>query len=193
MFTTGLVLAAGTSTRLGRPKQLLSYRGRPLLDSTLDMARSCGFDELIVALGGAGPDVRGGVDLTGCTVVDNVQYTSGCSSSIVAALDRVDRRADGFVLLLGDQPGVDPATVSRLIDTSDAAPVAVCRYDDGRGHPFWFSRAMFAELRDLHGDKAVWKLLESGRWPVVELAVDGSAPLDVDTWDDYQRLLESAR
>lgn len=196
-FTAGLVLAAGRSTRLGQPKQLLDYHGRPLLDATLDAARACGFDQLVVALGGAGGDVRAAVDLTGCTVVDNVHHTTGCSSSIVAALDRVDERADGFVLLLGDQPGIEPSTVAALrslvCSSTDGRPIpmAVCRYDDGRGHPFWFSRAMFAELRGLHGDKAVWKVLESGRWPVAELDVDGPTPLDVDTWADYQRLLES--
>ncbi len=201
MFTSGLVLAAGRSSRLGTPKQLLGYRGRPLLDATLDMARSCGFDQLVVALGGAGDDVRAGVDLTGCTVVDNVHYTTGCSSSIVAALDEVDGRADGLVLLLGDQPGVDPTTVNSLLSIAHTAidadgrpaSIAVCRYDDGRGHPFWFAREMFAELRDLHGDKAVWKLLESGRWPIAELVVAGPVPPDVDTWDDYRRLLESVR
>src|SRR5690606_1130357 len=98
-FTTGLVLAAGGSSRLGRPKQLLDYHGRTLLDATLDTARRCGFDQLIVALGGSGHDVRSTVDLSGCDVVDNVQYTTGCSSSIVAALTAIDERSEALVLL----------------------------------------------------------------------------------------------
>jgi molybdenum cofactor cytidylyltransferase len=193
MFISGLVLAAGGSSRLGRPKQLLEYRGRTLLDATLDMARACDFDQLIVAIGGAGEDVRAGVDLGGCTVVDNVHYTTGCSSSIVASLERVDPRADGLVLLVGDQPGVEPSSVAALVaaveTSTPAASLAMCRYADGRGHPFWFSQPMFAELSSLHGDKAVWKLIESGRWSVAEVAVDGPAPLDVDTWPDYQDLV----
>ena len=60
-----LVLAAGSSRRLGQPKQLLPYRGRPLLDAVLDTARSVGADQLVVALGGAGDEVRERVDLTG--------------------------------------------------------------------------------------------------------------------------------
>ena len=191
MFTTGLVLAAGRSSRLGRPKQLLEYRGRTLLDNTLDVARSCNFDQLIVALGGAGADVKQQVDLSGCSVVDNVHYTSGCSSSIVAALDTVDDRADGLVLLLGDQPDVATTSVDALLATARDAPasIVVCRYDDGRGHPFWFSRSTFDAMSGLHGDKAVWKMIESGRWPVAEATIAGNVPLDVDTWDDYERLI----
>jgi molybdenum cofactor cytidylyltransferase len=190
MFTTGLVLAAGRSSRLGQPKQLLEYRGRTLLDATLDMARSCGFDQLVVALGGAAPDVRDSVDLAGCDVVENVHFATGCSSSIVAALDSVDARSDGIVLLLGDQPGVSPAVVEALLARAADGPLGVTAYTDGRGHPFWFGRAMFDQLRDLHGDKAVWKLIESGKWPVAEASVAGDVPLDVDTWEDYERLLE---
>jgi len=96
------------------------------------------------------------------------------------------------VLLLGDQPDVAVASVDALRAAAAAeAPIAVCRYDDGRGHPFWFARSTFADLERLHGDKGVWKLIESGRWPVTEVRVDGRIPLDVDTWDDYTRLVEA--
>jgi molybdenum cofactor cytidylyltransferase len=73
-----------------------------------------------------------------------------------------------------------------------AADIRVCRYTDGVGHPFWFSRNMFGEISRLHGDKGVWKLIESGRYEVGELRIDGPVPLDVDTWEDYQRLLATA-
>ena len=63
------------------------------------------------------------------------------------------------------------------------------RYDEGVGHPFWFGRDVFADLAGLHGDKAVWKLLESGRHPVREVRIAGRVPLDVDTWEDYEALL----
>jgi molybdenum cofactor cytidylyltransferase len=190
VFVSAIVLAAGGSTRLGQPKQLLAFRGRTLLDAALDTARRCAFDQIVVALGGAAPEVRERVDLTGCEVVDSEHHTEGCSSSIVAALEAVDPKADAFVLLLGDQPDIDPASVAALLALGDA-PIAVCRYRDGRGHPFLFGRAVFEALAELHGDKAIWKLLESGRWPVDEVECPGSVPLDVDTWDDYQRLLEN--
>ena len=188
MFVTGLVLAAGASRRLGQPKQLLAYRGSTLLDATLSAARDCGFDQLLVALGSASAQVRSSVDLGTVEVIENPEYSTGCSSSIAAALPAVDDRADGLVLLLGDQPGISPAAVGRLTE-DETAPMAVCRYVDGPGHPMWFRRDMFVELGRLHGDKAVWRLLHSGRYAVSEVPVDGPVPVDVDTWQDYEALV----
>jgi molybdenum cofactor cytidylyltransferase len=189
---TGVVLAAGDSRRLGTPKQVLPYRNTTLLGATLDLARSAGFDQLIVTLGGAAPTVREAVRLDGADVVTVDDSGAGCSASLRAALERVDTRAAGIVLMLGDQPCVDPATIRRLATEGPGADIMVCRYDDGVGHPFWLSRTVFGDLSQLHGDKGVWKLVESGRYPVRELSIDGPIPLDVDTWDDYQRLVRSS-
>jgi molybdenum cofactor cytidylyltransferase len=189
LFVTGLVLAAGSSSRLGQPKQLLPYRGTTLLDATLNVARTCGFDQLLVTVGGASADVRQTVDFSDIEVVENVAYTTGCSSSISAAIAAVDDRTEGLVLMLGDQPDVRPDTARRLIAGASGSPLGVCHYSDGRGHPFWFHREVFGDLLTLHGDKAVWKLLESGRYPVTDVEIAGPVPLDVDTWDDYEALL----
>lgn len=190
---TGLVLAAGSSRRLGQPKQLLSFRGRTLLDASLDVARAAPFSQRLVTIGGAAPEVRERVDFSGVDVVDSLHFTDGCSSSIVSALATVEESSVGIVMLLGDQPNVDVAVIEALIDaaTVSRAALAVCNYTDGRGHPFWFGRHVFEELSELHGDKAVWKLIESGTYPVLEVSVDTPVPLDVDTWDDYEQLLRS--
>src|SRR5581483_10071220 len=110
-----MVLAAGGSVRLGEPKQLLPYRGTTLLGATLEVARQCRFDQLIVTLGAVAARVRASVDLTGADVVENAAFSTGCGSSIGAAMDAVDDRSDGVVLLLGDQPDVSVATVRRLL------------------------------------------------------------------------------
>jgi molybdenum cofactor cytidylyltransferase len=185
----GLVLAAGGSSRLGRPKQLLPYGGATLLDAVLATARACRFDQLLLALGGSAGEVRASVDLAGAEVVVNEAYGSGCSSSIAAAVEAVDPRCDVLVLLLGDQPGVSAGTVGALLAGRGAAPLAVCRYADGRGHPFAFARSVFGDLAALHGDKGVWKLLDRRTAEVAEVAVPGAVPPDVDTWDDYRAVL----
>ena len=191
-FVTGLVLGAGGSTRLGRPKQLLPYGDRTLLEHTLATARACGFDQLVVPIGGAADEVRERVDLSGAEVVVNYAYGSGCSSSIAAALGAVDPRCEVLVLMLGDQPGVTPATVRTLLEGRGDAPLAVCRYDDGRGHPLAFDRSVFGALADLHGDKGVWRLLDQRAAEVAEVRIAGPIPLDVDTPEDYQAVLAAA-
>jgi molybdenum cofactor cytidylyltransferase len=98
---------------------------------------------------------------------------------------------DVLALLLGDQPGVTAGTVRALLDGRGDAPLAICRYDDGPGHPFAFSREVFGDLRALHGDKAVWKLLDARPDAVAEVRVPGPVPLDVDTWEDYEAVLAS--
>jgi len=191
-FVSGLVLAAGGSSRLGRPKQLLPYRGTTLLDWVVATARGCGFDQLLVAVGGAAEDVHASVDLHDADVVVNEAYGTGCSSSIAVALGAIDPRCHVLVLLLGDQPGVGAGAVRALLDGRGDAPLAVCRYDDGRGHPFAFARSLFGALAELHGDKAIWKLLDRRADEVVEVPVGGPVPLDVDTWDDYEAVLAAA-
>ena len=157
---TGLVLAAGSSQRLGRPKQLLPLGTRTLLDATLANARRCGFGQLVVALGGSADRIEEVVDLSGADVVHNPSYGEGCSSSIAAALPAVAPSSAGFVLLLGDQPTVRPSDVVALVEDARDRPIGVTRYDDGVGHPFWLGRELFDELATLHGDKGVWKLVD---------------------------------
>jgi molybdenum cofactor cytidylyltransferase len=193
VFVTGLVLAAGGSSRLGQPKQLLPFRGRALLEATLDVARKAGLDQLIVTLGGSAAEVEDAVDLAGVEIVRNPDFGAGCSSSISAALPHVDPAAAGVVLLLGDQPGVSPSTIEQLVSAAGASPLGVCSYDNGRGHPFWLGRAVYGDLATLHGDKGVWRLVESGRHTVVEVDIAGPLPLDVDTWADYEMLVEQDR
>jgi molybdenum cofactor cytidylyltransferase len=188
-FVTGLVLAAGGSSRLGQPKQLLPYRGATLLDAVLRTARAAPFDQLVVALGGSAREVRRGVDMSCFRVVENESYGSGCSSSIAAALAVVDPQCDVLVLMLGDQPGVSVSTIETLLGGRGDAPLAVCAYSDGRGHPLAFDRSVFGDLSALHGDKAVWKLLEQRADDVVEVPVEGPVPRDVDTWKDYDAVL----
>lgn len=187
------MLGAGGSTRLGRPKQLLPYGDGTLLGHVLGIARACPFDQIVVPIGGHADEVRATVDLAGADVVVNRAYGEGCSSSIAAALGALDTRCEVLVLMLGDQPGVTPATVRALLDGRASAPLAICRYDDGRGHPIAFARTMFSDLADLHGDKGVWKLLDRRAGEVAEVAVAGRVPRDVDTAEDYDAVLATVR
>jgi molybdenum cofactor cytidylyltransferase len=190
-FVAGLVLAAGGSKRLRQPKQLLRFGSSTLLGHVLDTARACRFDQTLCVLGGGARGIRAAVDFSRVEVVENREFGEGCSSSIAAALGAVDPRADALVLMLGDQPGVTADTVAALLAGRRDAPLAVCAYDDGRGHPLAFSRGMFEALSNLHGDKGVWKLMDRFADEVVDVSVTGPIPRDVDTWEDYEALLAS--
>jgi molybdenum cofactor cytidylyltransferase len=191
-FVTGLVLAAGGSKRMGRPKQVLPFGETTLLDAVLDSARSFGFDQLVVALGGAIDEVRARVNLTGADVAVNDAFGEGCSSSIAAAMSAVDPRCDVLVLMLGDQPGVSAETVWLLLAGRRRRPFAVCRYEDGLGHPIAFARSVFPDLEALHGDKGVWKLLDQRASEVRAVSVPGRIPRDIDTWEDYEAVTGAA-
>ena len=192
MFATGLVLAAGGSVRLGQPKQLLPYRSGTLLGHVLDVARACPFDQRLCVVGGGGRAVLDAVGFDGIEVVENPAFGEGCSSSIAAALGAVDPRCEVLVLMLGDQPGVTADTVSALLAGLGGAALAACAYQDGRGHPLAFGRAVFAELAALHGDKGVWRLMDRRGSEVVDVPVNGPVPPDVDTWADYERVRAEA-
>ena len=159
-FVAGLVLGAGGSSASGRPSSCSrTATGRCSATSSASPARARSTSS---SWRSAAPPTRfaRGVDLAGAEVVVNDAYGAGCSSSIAAALGVVDARCDVLVLMLGDQPGVTAETVAALLAGRGDAPLAVCRYDDGRGHPIAFDRSVFGALADLHGDKGVWRLLD---------------------------------
>lgn len=191
MTVAAVVLAAGSSRRLGQPKQVLALDGATVLDATLAVARRSGCGQVVVVLGGGADLVRAEVDLADVDVVENHDYDEGCATSVRTALGALSPETEGIVLLLGDQPRVQVGTIVTLVASGRQHAVGVCQYDDGLGHPLWFDRQMFDALRAMHGDKAVWKLVdaEGPDADVVQVRIAGSVPRDVDTWDEYKTML----
>ena len=187
MFITGLLLGADSAPHLGAPWQLLAYQGGTLFGAALDSARECGFDQLVVTLGSASEQIHERIDLDGVRVVESPHSDTG-SASIVPALDAVDRRADGIVVLLGDQPGITSATVWSLVAEA-STPIGVSRYDDGESYPCWFGRELFGELRGLRSDADLWDPIREGTHPVTRVDAIGNIPPRATTWSAYHQLL----
>ena len=183
----GVLLGAGASRRLGRPKQTLPLGNTTVLGWTLRDAESSALDRVCVVLGGAADEAARAIRPRRASVVYNAAYGSGCASSLLAGLDHAGE-CDAIMMLLGDMPGVDATIIDHVLAAWRADPswAAVTTYDDGLGHPFVFSAGAFPALRALHGDKAVWKVVDAEpEARVRRVPVPGLRPLDVDTWDDY--------
>jgi molybdenum cofactor cytidylyltransferase len=184
----GVVLAAGMSHRLGRPKQSLPFGPGTLLSHVMnDIEASDALDRVVLVTGGAAREAVDDLVLSRARVVHNDAYDAGCASSLLAGLDAAGAAA-AIVMLLGDMPGVTAEIVDEVVGAWRRAPswAAVTEYRDGVGHPFVFSAEAFPELRLLHGDKAVWKIVDAEPAERVRrIPIDEPLPHDIDTWDDY--------
>jgi molybdenum cofactor cytidylyltransferase len=139
-------------------------------------------------LGASSDDVESSLSLERAQIVFNDGYGTGCASSLLAGLDAAGA-CEAIVMLLGDMPGVTADIIDQVTEAWRQTPTwaAVTEYRGRLGHPFVFSADAFSALRGLHGDKAVWKIVDEE--PVTRVAripVDHDLPLDIDTWEDYE-------
>jgi molybdenum cofactor cytidylyltransferase len=186
----GIVMGAGASRRLGRPKQTLPLGDTTLLGQVLREAESSRLDDVVLVLGGAAGAARAAVAPERARVVLNDAYGEGCASSLLAGLDAAGD-ADAVVLVLGDMPGAGPAGIDAVRDAWEAARpwAAIADWRGVPGHPMAFAAEAFPDLRALHGDKAVWALRDAHPERFLPVPVDAPIPRDVDTWEDYVAVL----
>ena len=198
-FISGLILGAGSSQRLGQPKQLLPFRDTTLLGWVVAQAqRAAGLDELVVVLGHAANEIRQRVDFGTAKVVENPVFGDGCASSYHVGIGKLDPKSEAIMIILGDQPGIRREVIDRVAEEwrQGESQIALCSYLGRKGHPMIFARPLFDQLLGLHGDKAAWKLIDANPDLVQEIELDLPFPEDINTWDDFDRLAgagESAR
>lgn len=193
----GVVLAAGRSSRFGRPKALADAGGKTFICRILHALHGGGASPLVVVVRPGDIPVRETLDLCGVPVriVENPRAEEGQLTSLLAGLDEVDDGIiDGIVLALVDMPLVTPATVFQLVNATAGAPELVIRpvHAGRHGHPVVFRRPAFSALRQADpavGAKAVVRAL-----PTLNVEVSDPGVLaDVDTPADYARLFEGGR
>lgn len=191
---SGVILAAGSSTRLGRPKQLLDLAGEPLLRHVVRNALGSKLDEVIVVLGPKAAEIDEAIGYLGQRTVVNPTHEDGQSTSLRLGLESIQPDSEGAMFLLGDQPGVTPDIISRLIDCfhQSNAPVTQPRYANGPGNPVLFSSAVFPELSGVSGDEGARSVVARHRAEIAFVDVpETSIPLDVDIESDYAALIEN--
>jgi molybdenum cofactor cytidylyltransferase len=188
----GVVLAAGAATRYGQPKQLLAWRGEPLVRHAARAGLAAGLDPLVVVCGAYADSVRAALADLPVVVVDNARWQEGQSTSVAAGVQAVGENAGSVVFFLADQPLVSSRLVQALVEqhTLSLAPIVAPLVDGQRGNPVLFDRRLFAELANLSGDAGGRSLFS--RYPPAWLRWhEASVLLDIDTVQDYQRLLDS--
>ena len=191
MRVAGLVLAGGRSRRLGRPKQLLMLDGVPLVRHVVGRALAAGLDEIVVVTGAHAEPVRDALAGLPVRWVHNERHAEGMGTSLAAGVGAMGRDIDAVVVLLADQPTVDPGAIRRAVSArrQRRVPLVMARYGTARGHPVLFGRELFPELRALVGDRGGREVVRAHE-PALVL-VDGGAdepPLDVDTEADWAAL-----
>ena len=185
-----LVLAAGGSTRLGRPKQLVRLRGEPLLIRTCRMASAVTDGAVIVVLGADALRLRGLLERHGnkLTIVHNAAWREGMAGSLRAGLARVPPGTDGLLILLVDQARVATADLVRLVDRwrRHSGRRAAAHYQGRAAVPAIIPRRLFAALRSLEGDTGARKLLQG--LDGLSLVAMPTAAFDIDTPQDVAAL-----
>jgi molybdenum cofactor cytidylyltransferase len=187
-----IILAAGASSRMGQPKQLLAWNGRPLVRGAAEVALAAKLDPLLVVIGYAQAQVEEALAGLPLRLIANPDYAAGQSTSLRAGIDALGQAADAVVVLLGDQPFVTVAIVEQLVDEwhSSGALIVAPTYAGQRGNPVLFARAIFPELLTVQGDQGARTVLAADRARVRLVAFDDPRPLaDIDTPEDYERLL----
>lgn len=194
-FLSGVILAAGASSRMGQPKQLLAFGDRGLLQHVVDAAAGSCLDEIIVVLGHRAQDIGAALTLPASRsvrIVLNPGYAEGQSTSLRVGVGSAYAQADAAAILLGDQPGVTSELIDRVAAAFLAADLPIARpvyVGCGRipGHPVFLARRIWPEVEQLHGDQGARALLCVHPEWLLEVPAEGEPPTDLDTREDYQR------
>jgi molybdenum cofactor cytidylyltransferase len=203
---SAVILAAGKSSRMGTPKQLLPVgAGEPLkpgepreasaretlLGRVVENVRRSRVEEIVVVLGHAAEEIRKQIPLEGVRVVVNEDYPEGMGSSLRAGLGAVDPAAEAALIVLADQPFVRPATLDRLIEryVAEHPQIAIPVYEGFRGNPVLLDRSVFPEVMQLRGDIGCRAIFGSHLENILKVPVgDAGILADIDEANDLEKL-----
>jgi len=194
----GLLLAAGASTRMGTPKQILPAGDTLLLERVLAQSLHSKLDLVVLVLGFRAKQIRKkiriGRDLSKLEIVENREYEQGISSSILTGLSHVEKEHDHVMILLGDMPYITSGVINRLLAgyLDSGLPLGALKVRGKRSHPVIIGRPFFPALHRLTGDQGARHLFISHEDQVclVEAGEDYK-DTDIDTLEDYLQFKRS--
>ncbi|MCU7550376.1 nucleotidyltransferase family protein [Chitinophagaceae bacterium LB-8] len=185
-------MAAGASRRLGKPKQLLQFDGKSLLQHNINTALGANANQVVVMLGANAEALEKEIDQQNIHVIINTEWQEGMASSIRCGLNAILTMApssDGIILMLCDQPFVTASLLNDLLKThkETSKPVITCSYGNTFGPPTFFHKSMFSELLQLKGDTGARKIVQQYANNIVTIPFS-QGHIDIDTQSDYENL-----
>lgn len=187
-----VVLSAGESSRMGRPKALLPIDGQTFIERIVGALKESGLERIVVVLGFNAEAIRPHLEHLPVEIVINENYQKGQLSSLQTALRRLqsDEECEAILVHLVDHPYLSAAVVRRMIDSYAASkkPIVIPKYQGKRGHPVIFGRALFAELLAAPLDQGAKAVVGAHRGEALEIDTDEiGVTLDIDTPELYRR------
>jgi molybdenum cofactor cytidylyltransferase len=189
-----VILAAGTSSRLGSPKQLLSYHGKTLLRHAVDEAANSDADCVVVVLGANAESCVNEIDATRVSVVENKEWQKGMASSLIVGLNALLKqqiRFEGIIFMVCDQPFVSSVVLNNLINTykETGKLVVASNYVEAIGPPAFFHHSFFTELMQLKGNEGARKIIQQYKGEVATILFPNGR-IDIDRKEDYEKLVK---
>lgn len=196
MKKTGIIiLAAGSSSRLGQPKQLLAYQHKSLLGHTIDAAKKVTNGIVLVILGGNYELIAGNTSYADTNMIYNPDWEEGISSSIRLGLSRIrleNKDLDKVILAVCDQPFIDENIFEGLIKEAaiSGKGIVASSYSGTLGTPVLFDKEYFADLAALKGKQGAKIILGKFEGHITSVPFE-KGEIDIDTPEDYKRLINN--
>ncbi|HEU4861254.1 MAG TPA: nucleotidyltransferase family protein, partial [Chitinophagaceae bacterium] len=190
-----VILAGGASTRMGRPKQLLQYNGKTLLNHAVNEAINAKADAVVVILGKNADLFEGEIDKEEVRVVINENWKEGMASSVRLGLDtllKIKPYIDAVIFMVCDQPHISSSVLNELITKQQKTTkqIVTCNYGESIGPPALFHKKYFRDLARLNGDVGARNIIEQNIHDVAMILFP-EGKIDIDTEDDFEALKKS--
>jgi molybdenum cofactor cytidylyltransferase len=187
---SAIILTAGKSERMGRPKALLEIRGRTFLENILEAIRQSDVQDTVVVVGHHRHEIETALRID--NVVFNPDYEQGMITSIQTGICALPGSTDGALLFLVDHPVVNTTTINTLIAKFEPDRVVLPTFENRRGHPVLFARKILDEILDLPASSGANAVVRKDPTRIVEVRVnDPGVLIDIDTPDQYAEYLRS--
>ena len=186
-----IVLAAGASSRLGQPKQLVRIGGRPALHRVVSSATSVAGHGVTVVIGSHANELSRLLAHSPASVIVNRHWEEGMASSIRCGLGALPAACDAVLILLGDQVAITVDDLKRLTAAwnEQQGSIAAATYEQHVGVPAIFPRTFFSELSELRGDQGARRILERNSYRLIRVPMP-NAGIDLDTPEDLAAIIQ---